>query len=108
MHKAKLNDQKDFNIWGSGKPLREFMHVDDLASCIEFLINKEIESDLINVGTGEEISIIDLANLIKKIIKFDGEILKDLDMPDGNPRKLLDSGLINKIGWKRKLHLRME
>ena len=71
----------------------------------EFLINKEIESDLINVGTGEEISIIDLANLIKKIIKFDGEILKDLDMPDGNPRKLLDSGLINKIGWKSKITL---
>ena len=105
MHKAKLNDQKDFNIWGSGEPLREFMHVDDLASCIEFLINKEIESDLINVGTGEEISIIDLANLIKRIIKFDGEILKDLDMPDGNPRKLLDSGLINKIGWKSKITL---
>tara|TARA_B100000989_G_scaffold297854_1_gene284990 strand:- start:546 stop:1475 length:930 start_codon:yes stop_codon:yes gene_type:complete len=106
MHKAKLNDQKDFNIWGSGQPLREFMHVDDLSGCIEFLINKEIESDLINVGTGEEISIIDLANLIKKIIKFDGEILNDLDMPDGNPRKLLDSSLINKIGWESKITLK--
>ncbi len=105
MHKAKLNDQKDFKIWGSGKPLREFMHVDDLASCIEFLINKEIENDLINVGTGDEISIIELANLIKNVIKFNGEIDIDLEMPDGNPRKLLDSSLINKLGWESKITL---
>ncbi len=105
MHKAKLDNQKDFKIWGSGKPLREFMHVSDLADCIDFLINKKIENDLINVGTGEEISIIDLAQLIKKIIKYEGKILTNLDMPDGNPRKLLDSTLINKLGWKSKISL---
>ncbi len=106
MHKAKLDNQKDFKIWGSGKPLREFMHVNDLADCIDFLINKKIENDLINVGTGEEISIIDLAQLIKKIIKYEGKILTNLDMPDGNPRKLLDSTLINKLGWKSKISLK--
>ena len=105
MHKSKINNSPEFKIWGSGKPLREFMYVDDLSNCIEFLLGIETEEDLINVGTGEEISIVDLANLIKNIIGFEGNIQTDLSMPDGNPRKLLDSSLINKIGWKYSIDL---
>ena len=105
MHKSKMNNSPEFKIWGSGKPLREFMYVDDLSNCIEFLLGIETEEDLINVGTGEEISIVDLANLIKNIIGFEGNIQTDLSMPDGNPRKLLDSSLINKMGWKYSINL---
>tara|TARA_B100001996_G_C18584815_1_gene563766 strand:- start:177 stop:1103 length:927 start_codon:yes stop_codon:yes gene_type:complete len=105
MHHSKLNNEKEFKIWGSGKPLREFMYVDDLSKCIEFIIGKNISEDLINVGTGEEISIIDLATLIKEIIGFEGEITNDMNMPDGNPRKLLDSSLINNLGWKSSIDL---
>ena len=106
MHKANLTGDKEFKIWGSGKPLREFMHVDDLSSCIEFLLGKQVEADLINVGTGEEISILDLATLIKETVGFEGEILTDMSMPDGNPRKLLDSSLINKLGWNSSINLK--
>lgn len=106
MHKAKINNSKTFTIWGSGKPLREFMYVDDLSSCIEFLILKKPTIDLINVGTGEEISIYDLAILMKEVTGYSGEIIKDLTMPDGNPRKLLDSTLINNLGWKHSTNLK--
>ena len=82
------------------------MHVDDLSSCIEFLLGKQVEADLINVGTGEEISILDLATLIKETVGFEGEILTDMSMPDGNPRKLLDSSLINKLGWNSSINLK--
>ena len=105
MHLAKVKNEKEFKIWGSGKPLREFLYVDDLSECVEFLINKNIEYDLINVGSGKEISINDLANLIKNVIGYDGDILNDKNMPDGNPRKLLDSTLINSLGWKSKTDL---
>ncbi len=105
MHKAKEENNKEFKIWGSGKPLREFMYVDDLSNCIEFLLGKQTDEDLINVGTGEEISILDLAKLIKDVIGFSGEIINDLNMPDGNPRKLLDSSLINQLGWKSSIRL---
>lgn len=105
MHESKINNSPEFKIWGSGKPLREFMYVDDLSNCIEFLLGVETKEDLINVGTGEEISILELANLIKNIIGFEGNINTDLNMPDGNPRKLLDSSLINKMGWKYSINL---
>ncbi|OUW38374.1 MAG: hypothetical protein CBD44_01000 [Flavobacteriaceae bacterium TMED184] len=106
MHKAKIAGESVFKIWGSGKPLREFMFVDDLSSCIEYLLNKNLDNDLINVGTGEEVSILDLATLLKEIIGYEGEIEKNLNMPDGNPRKLLDSGLINSLGWKSEIDLK--
>ncbi|MDC3404831.1 GDP-L-fucose synthase [Acidimicrobiia bacterium] len=105
MHKAKINEVDDFKIWGSGKPLREFLYVDDLSNCVEFLLGREVENNLINVGSGQEISIIDLAKLLKKIIGYKGSISSDLKMPDGNPRKLLDSHLINEIGWKSSTEL---
>tara|TARA_B100001540_G_C15794193_1_gene636866 strand:- start:801 stop:1730 length:930 start_codon:yes stop_codon:yes gene_type:complete len=106
MHKASVDGDKEFKIWGSGKPLREFMYVDDLSYCIEFLLGKEVETDLINVGTGEEISVLNLAKLIKDTIGFKGDITTDMSMPDGNPRKLLDSTLINNLGWKSSIDLK--
>ena len=75
MHDSKLNNQSIFEIWGTGKPLREFMFVDDLSSSIEFMLDKEWEYDLINIGTNQEISILELGNLIKKIVKYEGDLV---------------------------------
>jgi len=105
MHQAKANKDKKFKIWGSGKPLREFLYVDDLANAIEFLILENVKEDLLNIGSGKEISIKDLAIEISKIIDYKGEIEFDNSKPDGNPRKLLDSSKINKIGWSHKVSL---
>jgi GDP-L-fucose synthase len=99
MHNAKVNNLKEFNIWGTGKPLREFLYIDDLALAIEFLIFNQPTESLLNIGSGKEISIADLANKLKKIIEFQGELIFDKSMPDGNPRKLLDSDKINQMGW---------
>ncbi len=105
MHSSKLRNDKEFKIWGTGKPLREFMHVNDLSDAVEFLLDKEIDNDLLNVGTGEEISIYELAEKIKNVVGFEGSINFDTSKPDGNPRKLLDSKLINEMGWKSKINL---
>ena len=105
MHQAKANKDTKFKIWGSGKPLREFLYVDDLANAIEFLILENVKEDLLNIGSGKEISIKDLAIEISKIIDYKGEIEFDNSKPDGNPRKLLDSSKINKIGWAHKVSL---
>lgn len=93
-----IND-REFEIWGSGKPLREFLYVLDLADCIKFIIESNLDEDLINVGSGEEISIEDLATLISEILNFKGDLVFNTEMPDGNPRKLLDSTLIKSYGW---------
>ncbi len=100
MKKAKDKDLKEFEIWGSGKPLREFLYVDDLADAIYFIIQKDINDSLINIGSGQEISILNLAEKIKKILNFNGSLVFNDKIPDGNPRKLLDSSLINSYGWK--------
>ena len=105
MHTAKKNNDSVFRIWGSGKPLREFLHVDDLSSAIEYILLNNIETDLLNIGSGEEISILDLAETLKKVIEYEGSIELDLDKPDGNPRKLLDSSKINNLGWKSEINL---
>ena len=100
MHKAKIDNDKKFFIWGSGSPFREFLYVDDLSNAIEFLLDKNLNIDLLNVGSGHEITIKNLSKLIKKTIGYEGELAFDKNIPDGNPRKLLDSTLINKLGWK--------
>jgi len=100
MHNAKKNNANEFFIWGSGKPLREFLYVDDLSDSIEFLLDKELSENILNVGSSREISIYDLALLIKSVLKFDGELKFDNTKPDGNPRKLIDSSKINNLGWK--------
>ena len=103
MHDAKINNEEVFKIWGTGKPLREFLFVNDLSDAINFIITNNIENDLINIGSGEEISINDLAIKISKTLNFSGELIFDDSKPDGNPRKLLDSTLINSLGWKVRL-----
>ena len=105
MDSAKNNNNKTFEIWGSGKPLREFLYVDDLADAVEFLLDKDIEFDLLNVGSGEEISINDLAVKVKRLMNYEGNLEFNENMPDGNPRKLLDSSLINSLGWKSQTTL---
>jgi len=106
MHIAKIENHKIFNIWGSGNPKREFLHVDDLSSAIEFVLKNNVNYELLNVGSGEEIQIIDLAHLLKEIIDFEGEITNDTNLPDGNPRKLIDSSKINQLGWSAKIPLK--
>ena len=88
-------------IWNS----REFLYVDELSSAVEFLLDKNIDHDLLNVGSGEEISIKDLALKIKNLVDYKGDISYDLSKPDGNPRKLIDSKLINELGWKSKIDI---
>lgn len=105
MHDAKLNKDTEFNIWGTGTPLREFLFVNDLAECVKFIIDKNIDNDLINVGSSVEISIANLAVLIKDSVGFKGELIFDTSKPDGNPRKLLDSSLINSLGWESETTL---
>ena len=106
MHEAKINNDKEFYIWGSGRPLREFLFVDDLSDCIRFIVENGINENLINVGSGSEISILNLAKEIKEIVKFEGNLVFDSSKPDGNPRKLLDSSLINNLGWTAKTNLK--
>jgi GDP-L-fucose synthase len=112
IHEAKTDKKKSFEIWGTGKPKREFLFVDDLADAIFFLLNNINASDLyqnnlthLNVGTGEDLSISELAQKIKSIIGFEGEITYDSTKPDGTPRKLLDVTRINKLGWNYKTSL---
>ncbi len=105
MHKAKIDNQDNFHIWGTGKPLREFLHVDDLSKAVEFLITNQPKNSLLNVGSGNEISISDLAEKIKDVIEFKGNLVFDSSMPDGNPRKLLDSSKLFKLGWKPSISI---
>lgn len=105
MHAAKVNNASSVTIWGTGKPLRELMHVNDLADACVFLMLNYNDREFINIGYGEDISIKDLALLIKKIVGFKGEIIHDLTKPDGTPRKLMDSTKLRNLGWAPKIHL---
>jgi len=105
MYIAKTKNEKEFSIWGSGKPKREFLYVDELSDCINFLLDKETDNDLYNVGSGQEVTIEELSYQIKSVIKYEGNLIFDTSMPDGNPRKLLDSSLINELGWESKINL---
>jgi len=105
MHSSKIKKDNKFKIWGSGKPLREFLHAEDLADALLFIIGNNINKDLINVGSGKEIPISELALLIKEIIGYKGELIFDKSMPDGKERKLIDSSEIFSLGWKPKISL---
>ena len=106
MHDAKTDNEKTFSIWGTGKPLREFLYVDDLSRAIIYILKENINEELINIGSGEEISIHNLSLLIKEVVGFKGSLEFDSKMPDGNPRKFLDSSLINSYGWKPSITLK--
>ena len=105
MHKAKEQKAEEFKIWGTGKPLREFLYVDDLSRAIEYLIFNKPEESLLNIGSGIEITIYDLAKKIKEVVEFEGQLSFDSSKPDGNPRKLLDSSTINDLGWSPEVNL---
>ena len=104
-HEAKVNGEKTVSIWGSGSPMREFLFADDLADACYYLMQNYNESNLINVGTGEDLTIKNLALLIKEIIGFEGELVFDSSKPDGTPRKLMDVSKLHKKGWKHKVNL---
>ena len=105
-HDAKVEKKSHVKLWGSGNPLREFLHVDDLAAAVSFLIDKEISEDIYNVGTGMDLSIKDLALIIKKEVNYPGDIFWDQSKPDGTPRKLMDVSKLHKLGWKHKIDLK--
>ena len=99
LHKTKIQEKDQFEVWGTGKPLREFLYVDDLASAISFIIQNDIEDELINIGSNEEISIKSLVQNLIDVVDYKGEVFFNDNYPDGNPRKLLDSSKIYSYGW---------
>lgn len=105
-HEAKQNAEKNVTVWGTGSPRREFLYVDDLADACVFLMNNYNGSDIVNIGTGEDVTIRELAETISDVMGFDGEIQWDAAKPDGTPRKLLDVSKIQGIGWKSKVGLK--
>lgn len=104
-HTAKVNQQDSVVIWGTGTPRREFLHVDDLADACYYLLEHYDGEQLVNVGSGVDITIFELASLVKKIVGFNGEIKLDPSKPDGTPRKLMDVSKLEKVGWKYKISL---
>lgn len=105
MHEAKIDNKPFVEIWGTGKPLREFLYVEDMADACVYLMETYNGNEFFNVGTGKEISIRDLAELIKKIVGFNGELKFDSSKPDGTPRKLLDVSKLKEAGWQYKIEL---
>lgn len=104
-HEAKLNNAPEVNIWGSGTPKREFLYADDLADACVYLMNNYSDAGLVNIGTGEDISISDLAGLIQKVVGYEGAVVYDATKPDGTPRKLMDVSKLTGLGWKFSIPL---
>ena len=102
---AKNNGDAAVTIWGTGSPLREFLHADDLAEACLFLMATHNQSGLVNIGVGEDISILDLAKMVKQIVGFEGDISTDTTKPDGTPRKLMDVSKLTNLGWKASISL---
>lgn len=105
MHEAKMRGAPDVVIWGTGSPLREFLHVDDLASAAVYLMRNYSSDQIVNVGTGGEISIRDLARTIQHVVGYQGRVVHDTSKPDGTPRKLLDVSRLNALGWHSSISL---
>lgn len=105
-HEAKVNGAAEVTVWGTGTPRREFLHVDDLAQACVFLMQQFDSPEWINVGTGEDVTIRELAETVKEVVGFEGELVFDTSKPDGTPRKLLDVSKINSLGWKAEISLR--
>jgi GDP-L-fucose synthase len=104
-HQASINHEPTVTVWGSGTPMREFLHVDDMAEACTFLMETYEEEGCVNVGTGTDLTIAELAGMIKEITGFTGEIVFDSSKPDGTMRKLMDVSKINRLGWKHRLSL---
>jgi GDP-L-fucose synthase len=106
MHEAKIAQTPEVVIWGTGNSRREFLHVDDLAHAILWLMNNYDEKQFLNIGTGEDISIKDLAELIKGIVGYEGNLVFDATKPDGMPKKLLEVSKLQSTGWKNKIEFK--
>jgi GDP-L-fucose synthase len=105
-HEAVLREQPEVVLWGTGTARRELMHVDDVADAAVFLMNRYDEADIVNVGTGEDVTIRELAEMIQAITAYKGRIVLDTSKPDGTPRKLLDVSRLSALGWKARVALR--
>jgi GDP-L-fucose synthase len=105
-HEAKKNGDPSVTIWGTGKPMREFLHADDLAAACCFLMENYNEEGLVNIGTGEDVTIAELASLIKEVVGYEGDLIYDASKPDGTPRKLLDVSKLANLGWKYTIDLK--
>jgi GDP-L-fucose synthase len=102
---AKQNNEETMTVWGTGKAMREFLYADDLADACVFLMEKGYNGGLINIGTGKDVTIREVAELICRVVRYEGKLVFDNSKPDGTPRKLLDVSKINKLGWKAKTSL---
>lgn len=105
MHEAKKRGDKQVVLWGTGAPFREFLYVDDLADACVFLMQHYNENDFVNIGTGNEVTIRELAELVKRVVGFEGDLIFDTSKPDGTPRKLLDVSKLHALGWQAKMSL---
>jgi GDP-L-fucose synthase len=105
LHEAKEKGASEMTLWGTGSPMREFLHADDLAEACLFLMENYNEAELVNIGTGEDVTIKKLADLVKQIVGFQGEIVWDSSKPDGTPRKLMDVSKLHGLGWHHKIAL---
>ena len=105
-HDAKAKNLASVEIWGTGSPMREFLHVDDLADACVFLMENYSDEQHVNVGTGVDVSIKELAEMVKELVGFKGQLLFNIDKPDGTPRKLLDVSKLHKLGWQHRLDLK--
>jgi GDP-L-fucose synthase len=105
-HEAKVNKAASVTVWGSGSPKREFLYADDLADACVFLMTNYNEKSLVNIGTGEDLSIKELAELIKHVVGFEGDLVFDISKPDGTPRKLMDVTKLHSLGWTHRIQLR--
>ena len=106
VHEAKCRGDKELVVWGTGKPMREFLYVDDMAEACVFLMENNINDGLFNVGTGVDVTIKELAEIVMSVVGFDGEIVFDVSKPDGTPRKLLNVERLKKLGWQANTSLR--
>ena len=104
-HEAKKANEPFVTLWGTGTPLREFLHVDDLADACYYLMDRYDDPGFVNIGTGEDLSILELAQLVQRIVGYTGEIRHDLSKPDGTPRKLMDVSKLHGLGWKARIGL---
>ncbi|XP_010927967.2 probable GDP-L-fucose synthase 1 [Elaeis guineensis] len=105
-HEAKVSGAKEVVVWGTGSPLREFLHVDDLADGVVFLMDRYSGLEHVNLGSGKEVSIKELAEMVKEVVGFQGELVWDATKPDGTPRKLMDSSKLARMGWEAKISLK--
>jgi GDP-L-fucose synthase len=105
-HEAKVSRAPSVVLWGTGTPRREFLHVDDLADACLYLVERYDDAEIVNVGVGEDISIRELAELVRDVVGYDGDIVQDTSKPDGTPRKLLDVSRLHALGWRARIGLR--